>query len=443
MENTTGTSRLNQAWAGFYQQLGRSFTDTMEWPIASKVSLLTVVILIYHVFCYLFWESVFSSEDTRINYQLWRDFQRYWILGIVISLCIIELLRRNNYQGLWPYIISSCSYVGFIVFHMYCLGSLSSYPAAHLGCSLVVILVFLGGRIALASALFALVLVGAIVFAEVSGALPYAPVFLDAKNDLYTTPAFASTIFLSLVIVIFQGLIITVLVLAALRNSEFKSAQANTIIRRYVPRAVVDDVMAGKQADIDTPKRRRITVLVAEIVGFTDIADRVEPEVITQVLNEYLSAMNDLIENHDGSVNEVAGDGLMALFGAPNTLETEAQALQAVRAGLSMQAEIPTLNAMWRKLGLGQKLQIRIGINTGVLSVGSFGSAGRRTYTAIGLQTNITDRIQSHCEPGEILMSEASWQLIKDSIVCEEAGSIEMEGVHFPISIYKPVMPGA
>ncbi|MDX1497922.1 MAG: adenylate/guanylate cyclase domain-containing protein, partial [Salinisphaeraceae bacterium] len=183
-----------------------------------------------------------------------------------------------------------------------------------------------------------------------------------------------------------------------------------------------------------------LTILFADIVGFTDVADRVEPEVMTEVLNEYLSCMVDIIEQHDGTLNEFAGDGLMALWCAPHSLPPENQAKQAISAALAMQAKMPELNEHWRKLGLGTELRIRVGINTGMVSVGSYGSQGRMTYTAIGLQTNIASRIESQAAPGQILISDATYQLIDDAIDCEAKGEVDCKGVHFPVKVYLPTL---
>ncbi|MEK6806825.1 MAG: adenylate/guanylate cyclase domain-containing protein [Pseudomonadota bacterium] len=214
--------------------------------------------------------------------------------------------------------------------------------------------------------------------------------------------------------------------------------QSRNLIRRYVPPALADHIIGGGTDGIEVPQRRRVTVLFSDIVGFTETADRVEPEVMTQIISEYMAAMARIVDAHQGTVNEFIGDGLMALFGAPAALEPEAQARSAVRAAQAMQAELPQLNARWRKLGLGAPLQIRIGINTGMVSVGSYGSEGRMTYTAIGLQTNIAARIQSHCEPGGILISDATWQLVNEQIKCLPKGEITCKGVHFPIATYTP-----
>ncbi|HSV39254.1 MAG TPA: adenylate/guanylate cyclase domain-containing protein [Nocardioidaceae bacterium] len=210
-------------------------------------------------------------------------------------------------------------------------------------------------------------------------------------------------------------------------------------IRRYVPSAVADHIVGGDIAGIDQPSRRRVTVLFADLVGFTTLADRVEAEALTVVVNDYMTTMSEIVDEFGGTVNEFAGDGLMALFGAPDELEPEDQAVFAVRAAQAMQAQLPTLNDAWCTLGVGEPLTMRIGINTGVLSVGSFGSQGRMTYTAIGLDTNIAYRIQSQCEPGGVLLSDASWHLVKERVSCEERGEVECKGLDYPVRVHSPL----
>lgn len=179
-------------------------------------------------------------------------------------------------------------------------------------------------------------------------------------------------------------------------------------------------------------------MLFADMVGFTELADRVEAEVLTQVINDYMSTLSQIVDEHCGTVTEFAGDGLMALFGAPDELDPEDQVVSAVLAARTMQARLPSLNDAWSRLGVHEPLEMRIGINSGVLSVGSFGSAGRMTYTAIGLQANVAARIQSHCEPGGILLSDSSWHLVKHQITCEPLGEVVCKGVHYPVRIHAP-----
>lgn len=210
-------------------------------------------------------------------------------------------------------------------------------------------------------------------------------------------------------------------------------------IRRYVPRPVFDHIVDGDLDGVDAPTRRRVTVLFADLVGFTDLADRVDAEVLTQVVNDYMTAMSQVVDEHGGIVNEFAGDGLMALFGAPDAMEAEEQAVSAVRAAQAMQARLPSLDLLWHRLGVTASMQTRIGIDAGVLSVGSFGSEGRMTYTAIGMHTNIAARLQAHCAPGQILFSEPLWYLVKDRIPSEPRGEVHCKGIHYPVRVYAPL----
>lgn len=217
--------------------------------------------------------------------------------------------------------------------------------------------------------------------------------------------------------------------------------RSRSLIRRYIPPKVAEQIISGNEAAIDAPTRRRVSMLFSDIAGFTDMADRVEPEVMTQVINEYMAAMSEIVDSHGGTVNEFMGDGLMAMYGAPVQQEPAEQAASAVRSAFAMQQRLPELNRQWRKLGLGEELRIRIGINTGMVSVGSYGSEGRMSYTAIGLQVNIAARIQSHCEPGSILISDASYHLVNETVACEYRGEVACKGVHYPVKVYAPNHP--
>jgi class 3 adenylate cyclase len=213
-------------------------------------------------------------------------------------------------------------------------------------------------------------------------------------------------------------------------------SESRDAIRRYVPPSVADLIIKGEKASIDTPVRRRVTILFADIVGFTEVSDRIEPEDLTALLVDYLSGMAEKVEKFGGTLNEFAGDGLMALFGAPNYAEPELQARQAVSAAREMQDLMSQLNERWLRVGIGRPLKMRVGINTGTVSVGSYGSQGRMTYTAFGLQTNITSRIEQAAAPGSVLVSDSTYQLARDAFGFEPRGEVECKGVHYPVPVY-------
>lgn len=221
----------------------------------------------------------------------------------------------------------------------------------------------------------------------------------------------------------------------ARQGEELMASRA--MIRRYAPATVADRIESG-DTTVDTAQRRRVTIFFADVVGFTTLADRLDPEALAEIVNEYLGSVAQIIETHGGTLNEFAGDGVMAIFGAPDDLEPRAQVLSALAAARELQSSLPQWSQRWYPLGIDQDLQARIGINTGVVSVGTFGSAVRATYTGIGLQTNIAARIQARCEPGSVLLSKTSWHLIADDVSCEHRGEVEVKGVHYPIAMYEP-----
>jgi len=210
------------------------------------------------------------------------------------------------------------------------------------------------------------------------------------------------------------------------------------LLQKYAPAAVVDRIESGDHEAIGVPQRLRVTALSSDVAGFTALADRLDPESLSQIISEYVGAMSEIIEGQRGVVTEFAGDGLMAIFGAPERCEPVDQVRQAMAAAQGMHRRLAELNDTWYQLGIEQPLHVRVGINSGVLSVGTFGSDGRGTYTAIGLQMNIAARIQAQAKPGRTLLSGTSWHLVKDEATFEPLGEVMVKGVHFPISVYAP-----
>ncbi|HSV39856.1 MAG TPA: adenylate/guanylate cyclase domain-containing protein [Nocardioidaceae bacterium] len=143
------------------------------------------------------------------------------------------------------------------------------------------------------------------------------------------------------------------------RQSE-EIAASRELIRRYAPASVADRLEHGDDT-VGTAQRRRVTIFFADVVGFTTMADRLDPEALAEIMNDYLGAVAEIVEWQVGTLNEFAGDGHWS--------------------------------RRWYPLGIDQDLQARIGINTGVVSVGTFGSAVRATYTASGCRP--TSRLAS------------------------------------------------
>lgn len=149
--------------------------------------------------------------------------------------------------------------------------------------------------------------------------------------------------------------------------------------------------------------------------------------------------MADIADAYGATLNQFVGDGIMSFFGAPDATNDQDHAIRAVRMALEMQERMTKLGEEWFAQGIQTPFLIRIGINTGVSSVGDFGSKGRTTYSAIGTQTNLAARIQEHCKPGSVLISHTTWGLVKTEFRCEEHGEIEFKNLHYRVRIYEVI----
>lgn len=168
-------------------------------------------------------------------------------------------------------------------------------------------------------------------------------------------------------------------------------------LARFLPLQVAEGLLAGSLATDRALERRKVTALFADMVGFTDLAESLEPEEPAAVLNEYLREMTATVMTHGGTLDNFIGDGVMAVFGAPEEMEETEHAWAAVRAAVEMRERCGDLAARLRDRGIPADLAIRVGINTGHCTVGVFGSEVLRAYKAVGFPINVAARLQTAC----------------------------------------------
>jgi adenylate cyclase len=176
---------------------------------------------------------------------------------------------------------------------------------------------------------------------------------------------------------------------------------------RFLPEYVVQQILENPDSFKLGGVNQTLTVLFADIRGFTRLSEHAAPERVVQLLNNYFTAMSDIIFSHRGTLDKYIGDGLMALFGAPTA--TPDDACNAVSAAVAMQRQMQVINAQLRGDGLSE-IAIGIGLHTGVATVGYIGSERRSEYTAIGDTVNLAARLEQNSLPGQILLSEATAQ---------------------------------
>jgi class 3 adenylate cyclase len=214
-------------------------------------------------------------------------------------------------------------------------------------------------------------------------------------------------------------------------------ARSNELISRYVAAQVAERIMAGDAETIQRHERRKLTIFFSDIRSFTEISERLEPEDLSRILNDYLSEMSRIVDKYGGTIDKFVGDAIMVFFGAPAATNDRDHALRAVRMAIEMQEHMALLPERWQNEGIAETFQVRIGINTGQASIGNFGSEGRMDYTAIGRHVNLAARLETSCEPGRILISHATWLLVHGEILCTPKGEILVKGVHDPVKVYE------
>lgn len=174
---------------------------------------------------------------------------------------------------------------------------------------------------------------------------------------------------------------------------------------RFMPEYVVKQLLVNPDSFRLGGANQKVTVLFADIRGFTAISEKENPEKVVSLLNKYFSAMTEIIFDHGGTLDKFIGDGLMAIFGAPTA--TEEDALNAVKAAVTMQKRVVSLNEEFRAEGSGP-ISVGIGLHTGEATIGYIGSERRSEYTAIGDTVNLASRLESNARGGQILMSDAT-----------------------------------
>ncbi len=215
--------------------------------------------------------------------------------------------------------------------------------------------------------------------------------------------------------------------------------QLSTQLAKYLSPQVYDSIFSGKQEVKLASQRKRLTVFFSDLVGFTETTERLESEDLTRLLNQYLTEMSQIALKHSATIDKYIGDAIVIFFGDPETKGVKEDAVACVAMAIAMRKRMGELEVVWRDAGLEAPLRCRIGISTGVCTVGNFGSEDRMDYTIIGSGVNLAARLEAACEPNEILTSYETYAHVKEIIHCEERDQITVKGVAHPIATYQVV----
>jgi adenylate cyclase len=205
---------------------------------------------------------------------------------------------------------------------------------------------------------------------------------------------------------------------------------------RFLSPQVTNRIIATSESQditLGIPEDREVSVLFADIVGFTRMSERMGPAAVSLLLNDYLSRMTDVIFRHEGTLDKYIGDAIMAVFGAPLDMPDHPE--RAVRAALEMREKLEEFNAQRPE---GPLLQVRVGINSGRAVAGEIGSVNKMEYTVLGDTVNTASRLESSvATPGSVVIGENTYGRVKDQFRIRPLGKKALKGKELEVAAYE------
>jgi adenylate cyclase len=205
-------------------------------------------------------------------------------------------------------------------------------------------------------------------------------------------------------------------------------------LQRFVTPQLAEALLAGGD-DILRSHRREITVLFCDLRGFTTFSETAEPEEVMEVLSEFHEAVGPMIFEHEGTITQFTGDGMLVIFNDPVQLDDPAWS--AVSLAVAMRDRTSELSEQWRRRG--HELTLGIGIAVGFATCGEIGFEGRTEYTAIGTVVNLSARVCGVAPGGQILVTNRVQAAVEDRVESRPLGDIEFKGIMRPVQIFEVV----
>ena len=219
-------------------------------------------------------------------------------------------------------------------------------------------------------------------------------------------------------------------------DSKDKERILNKLSKYFSPQ-VYSSIFTG-QLDVKiNTSRKTLTVFFSDIKSFTTITEKLEPEILTDLITNYLTEMTNIAIKYGGTVDKYIGDAIMIFFGDPNTKGKKEDAISCIAMALEMRSRLKFLRKAWKSAGLSESLDVRMGIHTDVCTVGNFGSQDRLDYTVLGNGVNLASRLESSANANEILISENTYNVIKSYFKCNFFKEINIKGRSHSIKTYK------
>ena len=221
-------------------------------------------------------------------------------------------------------------------------------------------------------------------------------------------------------------------------TTERKARQIRGAFQTYVPPQIVDELIKNPEKMKLGGEKKIVSILYSDVKGFTTVSEKLSPEELVEFMNSYLTPMSEVVFKYEGTLDKYIGDALLAFYGAP--LPQDDHPLRVIYSALDMLKKLKDLREKWQKENK-PLIDIGIGINTGEVSVGNMGSNMRFDYTIMGDNVNLTQRVEelTRIYKNNILISEFTYQKIKDKVLCREIDQVTVRGRTQPLKIYEPI----
>lgn len=426
-------------------RLNERFVAVLTWPTSRKTAFLYGLLLPLHVI--FEYSSYLALHHSGLGHE--RRFIVFlvaWVIVVAAGFLTGFVVDRLGYEGRWTAYVFVVGYAASVVVLVQLFGTMSSGFLVFIPAIISVWALFYDWSVAKFGVAFLVVAFFVVGLLELTGAITYASVLESRTMDEQASVSWYWLMAPVIVGTVIFALSVCALVIGAQQKQDRelvvaheRLARSMELIRRYIPEQVAEAILSGHGEDVPAPTRRKLTVFFSDVVGFTDLTELLEPEDLSTVLGEYFTEMTAIADRYNATIDDFVGDAIVLLFGAPQVTDDRDHARRAVLMAVEMQQAMPGLNARWLAAGIDVELAVRMGIGTGMATVGNIGSAGRTKYTAMGRSVNLAARLEANCSPGGVLISHATWLLVKDDVLCVPMGEVQLKGITAPVRIYEVV----
>ena len=224
----------------------------------------------------------------------------------------------------------------------------------------------------------------------------------------------------------------------SLKDKNAKLEKISNRLAKYLSPQIYKNIFESDSEHTNEYKRKKLTVFFSDIKGFTDLSDSLDPDLLAELVNDYLSAMTDIALKHGGTIDKFIGDAILVFFGDPESDGLKKDASKCLSMAIAMQNKVAELDKSWREdHGIAEGLKVRIGISTGYCTVGNFGSVQRIDYTVLGSTVNLASRLESICQPKKILVAPETKVLLEKDFKFEAQEAVRLKGFNQPVVPYQ------